>query len=176
MIYFSYCILIIHPKILVTKWATSFWFLVAHRQILVALASGRAVQHVICNPAQNMALYNGTYFTSAGNWDAEIFLNNQVKITNFTNNASPNNEICTFISNFMPVWMKLCQLKQADLLFSASLHQHNIAQFLEGRCSSKFKRKKTIPKELLYLPLGYKRCKRVTTTCNMKGVNVNLRT
>ena len=33
--------------ILVAKWATSFSFLVAHRQDLVALASGRAV---ICNP------------------------------------------------------------------------------------------------------------------------------
>ena len=47
--------------------------------------------------------------------DAEIFLNKQVQITNFTNNASPNNEICTNISNFMPVQMKLCQSKQADL-------------------------------------------------------------
>ena len=42
------CILIIHPMILVAKWATSFRFLVAHIQDLVALASGRAV---ICNPA-----------------------------------------------------------------------------------------------------------------------------
>ena len=40
---------------------------------------------------------------------------------NFTNNAGPNNEIYTNISNFMPVRMKLCQSKQADLLFSASL-------------------------------------------------------
>ena len=45
------CILIIHPMILVAKWATSFWFLVAHRQDLVALASGRAV---ICNPVIRM--------------------------------------------------------------------------------------------------------------------------
>ena len=36
-------ILIIYPWILVAKWATSFWSLVAHRQDLVALASGRAV-------------------------------------------------------------------------------------------------------------------------------------
>ena len=41
--------------------------------------------------------------------DTEILLNKQVKITNFTNNASPNNEICTNISNFKPVWMKICQ-------------------------------------------------------------------
>ena len=45
----------------------------------------------------------------------------QVKIMNLTNNASPHNEICTYISYFMPVQMKLCQSKQADLLFSASL-------------------------------------------------------
>ena len=42
-------ILIIYPWILVTKSATSFWSLVAHRQDLVALASGRAV---ICNPVR----------------------------------------------------------------------------------------------------------------------------
>ena len=41
------CILTIHPMIPVVKWATRFWFLVTHRQDLVALASGRAV---ICNP------------------------------------------------------------------------------------------------------------------------------
>ena len=39
---------IIYPWILVAKWATSFWFLVVHRQHLVALGSGRPV---ICNPA-----------------------------------------------------------------------------------------------------------------------------
>ena len=41
-------VLIIHPWILVAKWATRFWFLVVHRQHLVALARGQAV---ICNPA-----------------------------------------------------------------------------------------------------------------------------
>ena len=45
------CILIIHPMILVAKWATSFRFLVAHIQDLVALASGRAV---ICNPVPRL--------------------------------------------------------------------------------------------------------------------------
>ena len=53
--------------------------------------------------------------------DAEIFLNKQVKITHSTNNASPDNKIYTNISYFLPVWKKLCQSKQADLLFSASL-------------------------------------------------------
>ena len=53
--------------------------------------------------------------------DAEIFLNKQVKTKNLTNNASPNNIKCSNISHFMPVRMKLCQSKQADLLFSASL-------------------------------------------------------
>ena len=49
----------IHPWIQVAKWATSFSFLVAHRQHLVALASGRPV---ICNPASEMStkMVNGT--------------------------------------------------------------------------------------------------------------------
>ena len=37
------------------------------------------------------------------------------------NNATPNMKICSNISYLMPVWMKLCQSKEADLLFSASL-------------------------------------------------------
>ena len=57
--------------------------------------------------------------------DVEIFLNKQVKIKNLKNNASPNNKICSNISYFMPVQLKLSQSKQADLLFSASLHYHN---------------------------------------------------
>ena len=39
---------------------------------------------------------------------------------NLKNNASLNNKIGILI--FKPVRMKLCQSKQADLLFSASLH------------------------------------------------------
>ena len=53
--------------------------------------------------------------------DAEIFLNKQVKIKNLKNNASPKNKICSNISYFMQVRMKLCQSKQVDLLFSESL-------------------------------------------------------
>ena len=49
------------------------------------------------------------------------FLNMQVKIKNLKNDAGPNNKICSNISDFMRVQMKLCQSKQADLLFSASL-------------------------------------------------------
>ena len=41
-------VLTFHLWVQVAKWATSFSFLVAHRQHLVALASGRPV---ICNPA-----------------------------------------------------------------------------------------------------------------------------
>ena len=54
--------------------------------------------------------------------DAEIFLNKQVKFKDLKNYASPNNKVCSNISWFMPVGMKLCQSKQADLLFSASVH------------------------------------------------------
>ena len=53
--------------------------------------------------------------------DAEIFLDKQVKIKNLKNNASPKNKICSNISYFMQVQMKLCQSKQVDLLFSESL-------------------------------------------------------
>ena len=56
--------------------------------------------------------------------DAEIFMNKQVKFKDSKNNASPKNKICSYISSFMPVRMKLCQSKQADLLFSASLSLH----------------------------------------------------
>ena len=67
-------------------------------------------------------------------WDAEIFLNKQVmiKIRNLINNASPNNEICINISYFLPVWMKLCQSKQADLLFSASLPIRSFIPMIES--------------------------------------------
>ena len=41
----------IYPWIPVAKWATSFLFLVVHRQHLVALASG---QPVICNPEKDL--------------------------------------------------------------------------------------------------------------------------
>ena len=53
--------------------------------------------------------------------DAEIFLNKQVKFKDLKNYASLNNKVCSNISWFMPVGMKLCQSKQADLLFSASV-------------------------------------------------------
>ena len=54
--------------------------------------------------------------------DAEILLNKQVKFKNLKINASPDNEICSNILYFMPVRRILCQSKQADLLFSASVH------------------------------------------------------
>ena len=49
------------------------------------------------------------------------FLNKQVKFKNLKNNATPKNKICSNISYFMQVRMKLCQSKQVDLLFSESL-------------------------------------------------------
>ena len=49
------------------------------------------------------------------------FYNKQVKIKNLKNDASPKNKICSNISYFMQVRMKLCQSKQVDLLFSESL-------------------------------------------------------
>ena len=51
------------------------------------------------------------------------FFKKQVKIKDLKNNASPNNKICSNISYFMPVRKQLCQSKQADLLFSASLYR-----------------------------------------------------
>ena len=48
-------------------------------------------------------------------------LNKQVKIKNLKNNASPKNKICSNISYFMQVRMKLCQSKEVDPLFLESL-------------------------------------------------------
>ena len=47
--------------------------------------------------------------------DAEIILNKWGKFKDLKNNASPNNKICSYISYFMPVRMKLCQSKRLTL-------------------------------------------------------------
>ena len=49
------------------------------------------------------------------------FYNKQVQIKNLKNDASPKYKICSNISYFMQVRMKLCQSKQVDLLFSEPL-------------------------------------------------------
>ena len=77
--------------------------------------------------------------------DAGIFLNKQVKFKDLKNYASLNNKVCSNISWFMPVGMKLCQSKQADLLFSAfvrfSVHYSipitNKVQYLKFRWGQK---------------------------------------
>ena len=69
--------------------------------------------------------------------DAEFFFSKQVKFKDLKNNASPNNEICSNISWFMPVRMKLSQSKQADLLFwSIFSITDRIDRQMERNCKS----------------------------------------